>query len=53
MENYFKQNTHDNRMPPMPPLLSLKEGLCLIVVGSLALGGLYSSAILAIRFFQS
>ena len=50
MENYLEQNTQDDRMPP---LLSLKEGLCLIVVGSLVLGGLYSSAILAIRFFQS
>ena len=48
MENYIKLNTLDDRMPP---LLSLKEGLCLIVVGSLALGGLYFSAILAIRFF--
>ena len=50
MENYLKLNTQDDRMPP---LLSLKEGLFLIVVGSLALGVLYSSAILAIRFFQS
>jgi len=50
MENYLKQNTKDDKMPP---LLSLKDAFCLIVVGSLAIGGLYSSAILAIRFFQS
>jgi len=50
MENYLKQNTLDDKMSP---LLSLKDVCCLIVVGSLAIGGLYSSAILLIKFFQS
>ena len=50
MENYLEQNTQDDRMSP---LLSLKDVFCMIVVGSLVLGGLYTSVILAIRFLQS